>query len=119
MSESPVKENKKNSTKTIILAALLTMIVLIVAWHFIIPIIGVSFMASAALVEIAIAIIVLLCITTLLFFVFTGIGIIILSTIVFMMALAASLLFPLLFPIIIPVLLVMLVIGKIVRRNKS
>lgn len=116
MTDSPVKKNKKNSVKMIILIALLAMIALIVAWHVIFPLLGMSLAISADVLAIAIGTVIMICVTSLLFFIFTGIGIIIFGVIVFIWALLAAILFPLIFPIIIPMLLVMLVIWLLIRK---
>lgn len=117
MTDSPVKKNKSGKTKMIILTTLLVMIGLIVAWHIIFPLLGMSIAITADMLAIAVAAIVMICVTSLLFFVFTGIGIIILGVFVFMFALLSAILFPLLFPIIVPMLLVMLVIWLLVRKH--
>lgn len=119
MVDSPVKQNKKNDTKFIILIALLAMVALIIAWHIVFPLLGMSIGITADVLAIAIGAIIMICVTSLLFFVFTGIGIIIFGVVVFIFALLASLLFPLLFPIIMPMLLVMLVIWLLVSRKPT
>lgn len=115
MSHTPVKKNDK--LKIAILFSLLVMIGLIVAWHLALPLLGISIAITGAIWGIAVATVVLLCIATLLFFIFTGVGIFILGFFVCAWTLAAIIVFPLLFPILLPILLVMVLIG-VISRNK-
>lgn len=115
MTRTPVKKN--NQLNIAILSTLLIMLVLVIAWHLMLPILGVSIAITSAIWGVAIATIVLLCIATLLFFIFTGLGVFILGFFVFAWTLAAIILFPLLFPLLLPVLLVMILIGVISRNN--
>lgn len=119
MTQSSVKKNKKNeksSLKKVVLIALFMMLFLLVAWHLLFPLLGISIVISESLLGIAIASIVLMCIATLLFFIFTGIGIIILWVGMFIWTLLAIALFPLLFPVLVPILLLMFVVGWAVRK---
>ncbi len=117
MAQHTVKKNKKMGPQKIILFTLLLMLILVFAWHLLLPILGISMAITASVWGVAIATIVLICIATLLFFIFTGIGIFILGVFVFVWTMLAIFLFPLLFPLLIPILLLMLVVG-IVSRNK-
>lgn len=117
MTQHTVKKNKKLGAKKVILFTLLLMLVLVAAWHLLLPLMGISMAITASVWGIAIATVVMLCIATLLFFVFTGIGIFILGIFVFVWTILAIALFPLLFPVLIPVLLLMLVVA-IISRNK-
>ncbi len=118
MTQDTVKENKNNSSRKIVLLTLLIMLLLVVAWHVLLPILGITIALTASIWGIAIATIVLICVATLLFFIFTGIGAIVLGVFVLAWSILAIVLFPLLFPILIPVLLLMLVIA-LLTRNKN
>jgi hypothetical protein len=117
MTEPTVKKNKSNTLKTAILITLLVMLILVIAGHIILPLFGITIAITAGVWSVAIATIVLLCVATLLFFVFTGIGIVILGIFAFAWTIGAIILFPLLFPIVIPVLVLMLMIGLIARKR--
>ena len=71
MTQSTVKKNKKWGPKKIILFTLLLMLMLVFAWHLLLPILGISMAITTSVWGIAIATIVLICMATLLFFVFT------------------------------------------------
>jgi len=122
MSPRPVKKQSKlyNPMKMIILIALAVMLMLIVLWHLLLPILGISIVAlTAGAWNIAIATVVIICISALLFFIVTGIGMLILSAFVLIWTIAAIVLFPILFPIVLPALLLMLVIGLILKRKSN
>lgn len=117
MTEQTVKKNSSNPLKTTILITLIVMLILVVAGHIILPLLGISIAITAGIWSIASATIVLLCVATLLFFVFTGIGVLALGLFAFIWTIGAIVLFPLLFPILIPLLLLMLMIGLIARKR--
>jgi hypothetical protein len=119
MRDEPVKENKNSTTKTVILITLLIMLGLVAAWHFFLPMLGITLAVSAGVWGVAIASVVLICVATLLFFIFTGIGAFILGLFVFVWTVLAIVLFPLLFPVLIPILLLMLVVALIARKKKT
>lgn len=119
MTNQPVKENKNDVIKMIVLTALLFILISIIAWHFILPLLGMAVAISASLWSIAVATVILICIATLLFFIFSGIGIFILGLFVFGWTILAIVFFPLLFPILVPILLLMLVVGLIARNKKA
>lgn len=115
MTHTPVKKN--NRINIAILSTLLIMLALIVAWHLMLPLLGITIAVTGAIWGVAVATIVLLCVATLLFFIFTGLGVFVLGFFVFAWTLAAMILFPLLFPLLLPVLLVMILIGIISRNS--
>lgn len=117
MTEQTVKKNNSNPLKTAILITLIVMLVLVVAGHIILPLFGITIAITAGVWSVAVGTVVLLCISTLLFFIFSGIGIFILGIFAFAWTIGAIVLFPLLFPILIPVLLLMLMIGLIARKR--
>ena len=119
MTQDTIKKNKKFTSKKIILFTLLLMLILVAAWHVLLPLLDISIAITASVWGIAIATIVLICIATLLFFVFTGIGVLILGGFVFVWTILAIILFPLLFPALIPILLLMLVVAIISKKKKS
>ena len=119
MTHHPIKKHKVNILKTIILLAALLMLAIVFTWHLLLPIFGISVIAfSAGLWNVAIMTIVLVCVCSLLFFVFTGIGVLFLSGFVLVWAMIAIILFPLIFPLVLPALLLMGVIALVVRKSK-
>lgn len=107
--------HSKSSTKKVILITLLVMLALVLIWQVLLPVLGISMAISAGLIGILVATVVLICVSALLFLVFSGIGIFIFSGFVFFWTIVAIVLFPLLFPILIPLLLLMFVIGYLAR----
>ena len=118
MSRAPVKQNNKDTIKTFIIAILIALLVIVTAWHIILPLLGVSIAISAAAFGIAVGTVVLICIATMLFFIFTGLGIFIAGGVIFTWSVLAIILFPLLLPILLPVLLLMLVVAFITRNKR-
>lgn len=95
------------------------MILVLILWHVLLPLLGITIAITTGIWGVAIITTVLICISTLLFFIFTGVGIFILGAFVFAWAVLAIILFPLLFPIVLPVLLLMFVVGFISKRNRE
>ncbi len=126
MNDQPVEEMKKVQTKERsnlkkpIFIALLLMLLLVVAWHLFFPLLGIAIAISAAVWGIIVGTIVFLSVGTLLFFVFTGLGILIVSIAAFVWVALAIILFPFLFPIFIPLLIILLFVAYVRRRkNRS
>ncbi|OGT48462.1 MAG: hypothetical protein A3E82_03960 [Gammaproteobacteria bacterium RIFCSPHIGHO2_12_FULL_38_11] len=123
MTEHSVKQNKgsqmgeKSAFKKTVLIILGVMLALLVAWHFVFPLLNISMNVTADILGVAVGSIVIICVATLLFFIFTGIGIFILGVGVFIWTILTIALFPLLFPILIPVLLLMLMVGLIAKKK--
>lgn len=112
-------DTKKTTLKKIILFSLAAMILVLILWHVLLPLLGITIAITTGIWGVAIITTVLICISTLLFFIFTGVGIFILGAFVFAWAVLAIILFPLLFPIVLPVLLLMFVVGFISKRNRE
>jgi len=123
MSPKSVKKHSShhNPLKTTILVTLAVMLVLIVAWHILLPLLGISLVAATALTagiwNFAVATIVILCVATLLLFLFTGLGMLVIAIGAFIWTLVAIALFPIVFPIVLPALLLMLAIGFILSKH--
>ena len=120
MTSSSVKKNKSKTqpkpAKKIILISLCVMLGLLIAWHLLFPLLGLSVEITTNMLGIAIATILLICIATLLFYILTGIAVLMLGLGVFIWTILAIIFFPLLFPILIPILLLMFVIGLIAGK---
>ncbi|PIZ04742.1 MAG: hypothetical protein COY58_03050 [Gammaproteobacteria bacterium CG_4_10_14_0_8_um_filter_38_16] len=119
MEQEAVKKNKNKTLKNAILITLIIMFALVITWHLLLPMLGITIAVSAGLWGMAVASIILICAATLLFFIFTGIGIFITGFFVLIWTIAAIALFPLLFPILIPVLLLMFLVGYFLRSKKK
>ncbi|MCX7121437.1 MAG: hypothetical protein NTZ67_06655 [Gammaproteobacteria bacterium] len=109
--------NEKSTFKRIVLITLGVMLGLLIAWHFIFPLLNISVDITADILGVAVGSVVIICVATLLFFIFTGIGVFILGLGVFIWTMLMIALFPLLFPILIPLLLLMFVIGLIAKKK--
>jgi hypothetical protein len=118
MTQPTVKKNNRFISKTAVLITLLVMLVLVIAWHIVLPLLGISIVISAGVWGVAVTSIVLLCVCTLLFFLFTGIGVFVVGFFALVWTAIAIILFPLLFPVLVPILLLMVLIA-LMAKNKS
>lgn len=113
----------KKSTSKALWIALILIAILLLSWHFILPALGIAAVATVGVVAgawgIAIAMIVLLCVGGLLFFIFTGIGIMIISILAVVGVIIAIILSPVLFPLLVPILILLLFIGFIRKRKRN
>lgn len=92
---------------TFVLFALLVIILaIVIGWHVIFAILGGAIVIGAAVWGIAIVSIVVFCFAVLLLFLFTGIGTLIIGSILVVWTLIAILLSPILLPILLPLLIV-------------
>lgn len=110
-------ENK--SLKNVIIILLAAMLVMVIGFYCLIPLLGITIAISASAWIIAVSAIVILAIASLLFFIFTGIGILVTAIVACFFGIIAIILVPLLFPIIVPVLLLMAVIMLVMRKKQS
>ena len=118
--ETPAVQNdKKSASKTIILTVLAVLVISLVVWHLLLPLLGISIIVTGSVWAVAVGTVALICVVSLLFFVFTGIGILLLSIGVLIWTILAIVLFPLLFPILLPALLLMLMVGYLLRKRKK
>ena len=107
-----------NSTKNAAIILLIAMLILVIGFHLILPLLGITIAVTAGMWGVAISAVVVLCIASLLFFVFTGAAILVTALIAGIIAIASIILFPLLFPLLIPLLLLMGLIA-LLRRKKE
>ncbi len=98
---------------------LLIILILLIAigGHFLLPVLGAAVVASSALWGILLATVVIFSVGVLLFFVFSGVGVIIICIAAFVLTILGLVFFPIMFPLLIPLFIVMLVIGAVRRRQ--
>ena len=115
--ETPtVQKDKRSISKTIVLTVLAVLVISLLVWHLLLPLLGVSIVITGGVWAVAVGTIALICTVSLLFFVFTGIGILLLGIGVLIWTVLAIVLFPFLFPILLPAVLLMFVIGYVLRK---
>ena len=99
--------------------AILLILILVIGWHLILPLLGLTIAFTATVWGIFVATVVILCIAIILFFILTGVGVFILGLIAFVWAIIAIGLFPFLFPIIAPIVIIMLLIAYMIGRRRN
>lgn len=103
-----------------IVGALIVMLGLVIGWHILFPLlIGGAIIVTAGAWGFIIATILLFCFCTLLVFIVTGIGALILGLLFLIWAAIAIVLFPILFPIIIPLFIIFLFVSYFRRKEKN
>jgi len=108
---------KSKKTKTVLIIALLSILILVAAWHIFFPMLGVVVAVGAGAWSILVGTVVFLSVAVLLFFLLTGVGILILSIFSFIWVVFAITLFPFLFPLFLPLLVIVLFIAYVRRRS--
>ncbi len=111
------KSEGDSSIKKALLIALIAMVVLLVGWHLLLPILGVAAVFTAGAWGVIMATIVLVAAAVLLFYIFSGIGILIVCVLSGVWIVFSIALFPFIFPLLIP-LLILLVFIAFVRRKQ-
>lgn len=95
----------------------LLIIVLAIGGHFLFPLVGAAVAISAGLWAVIITSVALFGIAIILLFVFSGIGIVIVGILSFVLAITAIVLFPVLFPILLPLLILLAFVGYMRRKQ--
>ena len=108
---------KSKKTKTVLIITLLSILVLVVVWHIFFPMLGVVVAVGAGAWSMLVGTVVFLSVAVLLFFLLTGVGILILSIFSFIWVVFAITLFPFLFPLFLPLLVIVLFIAYIRRKS--
>ncbi|OGO90732.1 MAG: hypothetical protein A3F41_05690 [Coxiella sp. RIFCSPHIGHO2_12_FULL_44_14] len=119
MNETPQPQMppQRRVTATGVVIAILLMAVLLLGWHLLFPVLGLTLVVGAGAWGIVVGTIAVLCTTILLFFIFTGIGILIVGLLVVIWALLAIVFFPILFPLLIPLLVILLIVAWVRNRK--
>ena len=111
-------DKSDSSLKKPLLIALIVMVLLLAAWHVVLPLLGVVAVMSAAAWGVMMGSIVLVAVAVLLFFVFSGFWIFVIGGLAIVWLILAVSIFPFIFPMLIP-LLILLVFVAFVRRKKD
>lgn len=112
-------ERSPRRSKAPILIAILLIVILVVGWHIFAPMLGLTVAFTGAAGGMVIATIGVLCVSIVLFFILSGIGMLILGLIAVVWTLVAIVLFPILFPLLVPIVILLLLIGFLFGRKKS
>lgn len=110
---------KRSRLVTGLLIAVILMLVLVIGWHLLFPFLGVSVVLGAGAWGFVVSTVVVLCVAILLFFILTGIGVLIIGFLAVAWTILAVSLFPVLFPVLIPILIILLFIAIVSRRRRQ
>lgn len=114
------KEKKEKSLlRRLFIFALFVMLVLVIGYHFALPLLGVTVALTAGAWLLGVLTIVGLCLGVLLFFIIPAALVIVLAFIAFVWVVLVVSFFPILFPLLVPVLILVLVVAVITRRRNS
>lgn len=113
-----MNDEKKSSLRKGLFIALAIMIVLLVGWYLVFPALGIAVAMTAAAWGIIVATVIVLAVGILTFYIFAGVGIIVVSILGVLWFIAALVLFPFLFPFLLPLLIILLFIA-FARRKES
>lgn len=103
----------------VLIIALVAMIILLLLWHLFWPVFGIALAITAVTWGVLLATSVLVAVGVLLFYLFSGIGILIICGSAFLWFIGALVMFPVLFPFLVPLLILLLFIGYARRREKG
>ena len=109
--------NNDRGTRKALIIAITVMLVLLVAWHLLLPILGIAVAVGVGAWAVIVGSVVAFCVAVFLFFLFSGIGSFIVGIFAFVWMIFAITLFPFLFPILMPLLIIVLFIGYVRRRR--
>lgn len=107
---------KKRSLFKPFLLALILIVVLVIAWHLIFPLLGLSLVVTGSAWWTIVSTIFLLCVAILLFFVFTGLAVALICLFGFVWIILAIGFFPILFPVLVPLFIIMCFIAYVRRK---
>ena len=109
---------KKKGPKKALVIALVLMLLLLAGWYLILPVLGVAVVLTVAVWGVVLATVILFVLGILLFYLFTGVGILIICILGLVWFIGALVFFPFLFPLLLPLLILLLVIA-FVRKKKA
>lgn len=101
-----------------IFIAILLILLLVIGWHLLIPVLGLTLAFTGALWGVIVASIAALIICIILIFVITGFGVFIIGGLAVIWTVVAIILFPVIFPLLVPILILLLLIGFLFRTKK-
>lgn len=94
-----------------LIIALLLILGLVMGFHLLIPLFGVTLAVTGAMWGVLVASVTIFCVLILLFFLFSGGAIVALGVFGFIWVIIALILFPILFPLLIPLFIIMCLVG--------
>lgn len=100
-----------------LLLTIVLLLALVIGWHVLFPVLGGVIAITATAWVFIVGSILAFCIAILLVFLFTGIGIFILSLLVLVWTVLSIVLFPILFPILIPLFIIFMFISYWRRKQ--
>ena len=109
----------KQSNKRLLITGILLVVLVALTWHFLFPLGMTAAAIGAGIWSTIVMSIILLCVAILLAFLVTGISLLILSGIGFILAIVSVILMPFTFPIMVPLLVVLLVINLMRKRQRN
>ena len=95
-----MNETNQNGLLKSLFIAIAIMLLLVVGWHILLGILGITFAITASAWGVIVGTIVAISVAILLFFVFSGIGIFVVGLLAFIWAIVAIVLFPIFFSIV-------------------
>lgn len=98
---------------------LILILLFAIGGHFLFPVVGAALAITAGVWAILVGAVAMISIAIVLFFCFSGAGIVVTGLLAFLGAIIAIVLLPLLLPILLPLLLVMAFVGYIRRKEAS
>jgi hypothetical protein len=104
-------EEQRHSLLKAFFIALLVMFVLVMGWHFLLFAFGITLAMTAGAWGVLSGVVTVLCVATMLFFVFTGVWVVAVCIAAILFVVGAIFMLPFAFPILIPVLIIMLFIA--------
>lgn len=109
---------KKSSLGAALLIAIALILISVVGFYFAVPLLGISLVLGTTAWMVILATILVFSIALLLFFIFPGLLIFIVSLFAFIWVLLAIILFPILFPIIMPIFIILLFIAYFRKKQR-
>ena len=114
----PTQAPRATHTLKIVIATLFVMMAIVVGFHILLPLLGITIAISATMWGFAISAIIIVSIAILLFFMLTGVALFLIAFFAAIFVLAAIILFPLLIPLLAPLLLLMCAIGVLIKKRR-
>lgn len=115
MSETNTIRSVSKSKQSLLLPAFLILLLLLVTWHFVLPLTALAALTLASVSGVLIIAIVLMSVALLVFYLLKGTMMLVFGGVTLLAAIIGIVLFPFLFPILMPLAFVMACIGLLRR----
>jgi hypothetical protein len=102
----------------IVIATLLVILAIVVGFHILLPLLGITIAISAAMWGFAISAIVVISVAILLFFLMTGLALFFIALLAAIFVLVGIIVFPLLIPVLAPLLLLMVAVAVMIKKRR-